>query len=112
MLIYRMISKEEWNQVKNQNYYEPEELERDGFIHFSFKEQLVGVANAVYKEFDELVVLEVDIDKLEYPDKLKVEDLYDYKVNYPHFYSKLNMSAVISDFLMINTDNGFEYSNA
>lgn len=111
MLIYRMISKEEWNQVKHQNYYEPEELDRDGFIHFSFKEQLVGVANAVYKEFDELVVLEVDVDKLNYPDKLKVEDLYDYKVNYPHFYSNLNTSAIVSEYLMKNTEKGYILSN-
>lgn len=38
-----MISKEEWNEVKRKKYDEPEELERDGFIHFVLKNDLSGL---------------------------------------------------------------------
>ncbi|MGX4686238.1 DUF952 domain-containing protein [Vagococcus sp. JNUCC 83] len=72
---------------------------------------MIEVANAIYKEFDELIVLEVDVDKLTYPNKLKIEDLYDYKVDYPHLYSILNMSAVISDFLLVTIDKEFQFGS-
>ena len=106
-----MIPKKDWEKNKSKAFYEPEELAKDGFIHFSFKNQLVGVANAVYKEFNELVVLEVDVDRLSYPETLSVEDLYGYNETYPHLYSRLNTSAIISEFLMKNTQQGYILTN-
>ena len=106
--IYRMLSEEDWHAHQFQKIYIPDELERDGFIHFSFKNQLVGVANAVYKNEDKLIVLEIDTDKLEHPDTLKIEDLYGYGEDYPHLYSGLNLSAVVSQFEMRNSELGFE----
>ena len=103
-----MLSEKDWNKNKTKNRYEPNELEKDGFIHFSFKDQLVSVANAIYKEYDKLIVLEIETEKLEYLETLKIEDLYNYGEEYPHLYSTLNTSAIVSQFEMINSEMGFE----
>lgn len=111
MLIYRMLSKKDWELNRDKEFYEPDELMKDGFIHFSFKHQLIEVANAVYQEFDELIVLEVDSEKLLNSEELKVEDLFNYGQDYPHLYGPLNISAIVSDFKMIKTEQGFEFKD-
>lgn len=103
-----MISEEDWDEVKGKTRYVPTELEKDGFIHFSFKNQLVEVANAVYKDYEKLIVLEIKTEKLENPDTLRIEDLYDYGEDYPHLYSSMNISSIVSQFEMKNSDKGFE----
>ena len=103
-----MLSEEDWNENKNKKIYSPNELETDGFIHFSFKNQLVNVANYIYKEYEKLIVLEIETEKLSCPEALKIEDLYNYGENYPHLYHALNISAIISQFEMINSDSGFK----
>ena len=110
LLIYRIISEKEWNENKNKQIYEPEELARDGFIHFSLKNQLIDVANAVYQEYEKLIVLEVDTEKLTHPESLKIEDLYHYGVDYPHLYSPLNLSAIVAQFEMVHLETGFQFN--
>lgn len=108
LLIYRMISEEDLDEIKGEIVYVPNELEKDEFIHFSFRNQLIEVANAIYQDYEKLIVLEIETEKLENPDTLRIEDLYDYGEEYPHLYSPLNLSAIISQFEMKNSDVGFK----
>ncbi|MBP2966881.1 DUF952 domain-containing protein, partial [Acinetobacter baumannii] len=89
--------------------YSPDELVKDGFIHFSFKNQLLDVANAVYKECEKLVILEIETEKLSCPKALKIEDLSNYGVEYPHLYHTLNTSAIVSQFTILNSNSGFKF---
>lgn len=111
MLIYRLLPEKEWYENKNKKIYHPRELETDGFIHFSFKHQLIQVANAIYKKYDKLIVLEIETEKLEHLEALKLEDLYGLAEDYPHLYNELNISAISDRFEIRKTGSGFELPN-
>jgi uncharacterized protein (DUF952 family) len=68
-------------------------LEDVGFIHCSYQDQVEMIANFVYPDWDdELVVLEIDPAKL--GDELKVESAFEAGIMFPHLYGPLPADAV------------------
>ena len=48
--IYKILTKSEFESLKNNNYFEGTKKDiDDGFIHFSKKDQLIGTLNKFYK---------------------------------------------------------------
>jgi uncharacterized protein (DUF952 family) len=75
-----------------------------GFIHCSFREQLEKVAGFLYADFtDELVVLEIDSDRIGAP--IRVENLDGGDELFPHIYGPLDVDAVV-DVLRLRRDSG------
>ena len=68
------------------------ELETDGFIHLSYPHQVIRVANAMYANEPNLVLLVIDPARL--LGELRLEDLYGMNEEFPHLYSALNLDAV------------------
>jgi uncharacterized protein (DUF952 family) len=64
----------------------------EGFIHCSFGHQVQGVADLRYRGRADVVLLEIDADRLVAP--VKVESL-DGGEAFPHIYGPLNRDAVI-----------------
>lgn len=108
MLIYHVIPNDEWKIVKTKTSYEPIDLEKEHFIHFSFKDKIEEVANGVYNDFSKLTILEVDSDKLVNADKFKVEDLFELGNEYPHLYAPLNLSAIVNTYEIVQQENLFK----
>lgn len=92
MLIYHIVEKEVWDALESE-LYSPVGLEREGFIHCSFKEQLSGVIERYYARGSELAVLEID------PQYLMSRVVNEPSTNeeiYPHIYGQINLSAVVA----------------
>ncbi|MFA9559521.1 DUF952 domain-containing protein [Evansella sp. AB-rgal1] len=91
-MILHIVDKEEWLIAKAKGIYVPSSLESDGFIHCSTKEQVVNVANFLFKGKDGLVLLCIDTNKVS--SNIIFEDLYDTGKLFPHIYGSLNTDAV------------------
>lgn len=108
MSIYHIISKQEWEIIKKEDFYRPVNFEEDGFIHLYYKGSIEDVANSVYSDYTELIILEVLIDKLENKQQLIIEDLLDDGIEYPHLYASLNLSAVKNTFELTQINGKFK----
>lgn len=68
-------------------------LDEVGFIHCSFPHQVEAVANRVYADWDEpLVLLELDPEQI--PAEIRVENLEGGTEGFPHIYGPLPTAAV------------------
>jgi uncharacterized protein (DUF952 family) len=69
-------------------------LEDQGFIHCSLRHQLRGVAEFLYSDADDLVVLVIDSEKV--PAPIRYEAPEPGAEKYPHIYGALSADAVTS----------------
>ncbi len=100
--IYHVISQIDWEDFKKSEFYAPDSLIHEGFIHFSFEEQIPGVIERYYKEQTGLLVIKVEINKLK--SKLEFERVPDTGL-FPHLYGKLNMDAVTGVYSISKDEN-------
>lgn len=70
-------------------------LADEGFIHASYENQVEGVANRFFADLDELVLLEIDRERVdvEVIDESPTGDPAD--EHFPHIYGPLSVSAVV-----------------
>ncbi len=102
--IYHICTKAEWNAVKQLgNDYVGGTLETEGFIHCSDKNQVIRVANHIFKDKKELVLLEIDPKKTNH--KIKYEDAGNGEL-FPHLYGPLNIEAVLREFNFNSNKDG------
>lgn len=106
MIIYHIIDESEKVDIK-QSHYSPKSLESDTFIHCSLKHQVAKVANNLFKDEACIYLLVIDSNKLEHPEKLVLEDLYNLNEDYPHYYAPLNTSAIIDTIELLKTNEEF-----
>lgn len=93
--IFHMLPKKDWEEAQEKGFYSPKSLENEGFIHFSHTDQIVSVANSLYKGREDLLLLRVYIPLLE--GELKEEPPLEAPMSgliFPHLYGKLNLNAV------------------
>jgi len=101
-LIYHITTRDASLQAHQTGVYRAESLTETGFIHFSQRHQVLGVANAFYTGRTDLVILVVD------PSCLQAELKYEPPAHpsaspaapgpenlFPHLYGPLNFDAVI-----------------
>lgn len=93
MLIYHIVLPEIWENFKDQEEYEAESLQTEGFIHCSFAEQLDGVLQRYYQGAEKVLILSLDAEKL--TSKLVNEASTNNEI-YPHIYGKINKSAIVA----------------
>jgi uncharacterized protein (DUF952 family) len=111
MKIYHIVLEKNWQPGQP---YRAESLSREGFIHLSRIDQVLGVANAFYTGQRGLVLLEVDVDRLTSELRWEApvhpstpahgtplpEDLF------PHLYGPLNPEAVLAAHTFEPGENG------
>ena len=89
-MMYRIETQERWQQALQQGEYVPDTFGEDGFIHCSALEEVVDVANNLYRGTQGLVLLCISQQLLQAETLWEpTEGLY-----YPHIYGPLNLSAV------------------
>jgi uroporphyrinogen-III synthase/uncharacterized protein (DUF952 family) len=86
--------------------YDDDSLATEGFIHCSFREQVVGVANAMFRGVGGLVLLEIDTARLRAP--VRVEAAEPGAPAFPHLYGPLNWDAVVAVRPFAEEPEGFE----
>lgn len=87
------MAKDKWNE--NEKEYAGDTLKKEGFIHCSTPDQVIEVANYMFKGRIDLQILVIDEKMVHAP--IKYEDAGNGKL-YPHIYGPLNTDAVISVF--------------
>jgi uncharacterized protein (DUF952 family) len=115
-MIYHITSREAWNQARQRGDYRAESLETDGFIHCSTEEQVVPVAEHLYKGDRDLYLLMIEPSLLSAdlkweppadgnpPPGVPEGDLF------PHIYGPINLDAVVKVFdLHTNPDGKYNF---
>ena len=106
-LIYHLTDKGAWENARPTGEYAAPSLAEEGFIHCSKDvPQLLQVAARLYPGETDLIVLDVDPDKLSAP--LKREPSRSGEI-YPHIYGKLNTDAVVRERVLLVNANGEHY---
>ncbi len=89
-VIYHLVAAGEWQQAGE--VYAPASLATEGFIHCSTAGQVPRVAAALFAARTDLLLVEIDPDRLEAP--LRWEDCYAAGERFPHLYGHLPRDAV------------------
>lgn len=87
MLVWHLVAPDAWPAA---GAYRPESLTSEGFVHFSFAEQVAGSANRHYTDAPALLAVAFDTDVI--PHRVEVEDLYGTGSAYPHVYGPIDVS--------------------
>lgn len=92
MIIYHITSRQEWSDQKTKSNYVPSGYAQFGFIHCSTEAQVWPVANNLFFGVRDLVVLQIDTNKLDVQPIF--ENLEGGSDLFPHLYHPLPTSAV------------------
>lgn len=94
-IIYHITTLAEWEQAKQQGFYEAASLPVEGFIHCSEEHQVAGVLQRYFAGKGPLVKLTIDTDKL--TSRLQRDFSPTMNEPFPHIYGRLNLDAVIKE---------------
>jgi len=83
----------EWASALRDDAYRPPSLAKEGFIHCSEPQQVVEVANRLFRGRHDLILLHIDVTKLTAGGRY--ENLEGGAELYPHIYGALNPGAVL-----------------
>ena len=93
-IIYKIISSDDWEQAKRLGLYSGSKDDlRDGFIHFSSKDQVEGTLKKHFNGQKGLLLLSINVTLL-LGNSLKWEVSRN-GAEFPHLYDDLNLNAVI-----------------
>jgi uncharacterized protein (DUF952 family) len=90
--ILHICPQPDWVYSLSAGGYRPPSLQSEGFIHCSTDAQVLGVANSLYRDVGDLVLLVINPRALTAP--LVYEDCYELGQDFPHIYGALNIEAV------------------
>ncbi len=91
-IIFHITSGSEWHKALQHGRYEAPSLAEAGFIHCSDRNQVVRVANHIYRNQTGLVLLHISPDKL--TSRVVYENLEGGQELFPHVYGFINIDAV------------------
>lgn len=90
--------------VRKSGEYCGDTLKIEGFIHCSTPEQVIEIANSIFKGTQKLILLVIDEKKV--VSEIRYEDCGN-KNLYPHIYGTLNLDAVIKTLDFSPNSNGY-----
>jgi uncharacterized protein (DUF952 family) len=99
--VFHLVAPADW---PARGEYRPASLGDQGFVHLSFADQVEGVANAIYRDAPDLVVVELDPAAL--TAEVRVEDSYGEGVAYPHAYGAIPVAAAVAVHPLVRTADG------
>ena len=103
-MIYHLAFKPDWEAARASQEYRAESLALEGFIHCSKDHsQAVEVANRLFQGRDDMLVLELDTNRLVSPIKHEPSRS---GVVYPHIYGPVNTDAVVGELNLIIGEDG------
>jgi uncharacterized protein (DUF952 family) len=90
-IIFHIAQRQQWEQAKFLGSYSTDSLETEGFIHCSKPTQIITVANRLFSNQKELVLLFIDSDKVQPEILYEAAEIGEF---FPHIYGELNIDAV------------------
>jgi uncharacterized protein (DUF952 family) len=103
--IYHFTTESWWAKWKDQNYFETENLQQEGFIHCCTKDQIKLVYQNYFLGAKDILLLLIDASLLN--SELKYELSTDNQY-FPHIYGSVNRNAIVNVILpgeFINVQN-------
>lgn len=92
--IYHITSNKAYENAKASGHYISPTFADDGFIHCSYRHQVLRVANTRFRGIDGLVLLGIDKNKID--DDIIDENLEGGEELFPHIYGPLPIDAVVT----------------
>ncbi len=92
-MIVHITTRADWESAQVLGEYRLDTLEKEGFIHCSNPDQVLGPANEFFHGRQDLVLLLIDPARL--TADLVYEDTHAAGMAFPHIYGPLNLDAVI-----------------
>lgn len=93
--IFHIVAEPDWRAACARGSYRPPSLEQEGFVHFSYRDQVARTANARFADRTDLLVIEVDPARLAQP--VVDEDLYGSDEDFPHVYGEIPVTAAVAE---------------
>jgi len=93
-LLFHIAEQKDIERARQLGQYAPEAFVRESFIHCSYAEQVIAVANRLFTGRHDLVLLEIDPQKLSCP--VVDENLEGGMELYPHVYGPLPIAAIVA----------------
>ena len=93
-MLFHIATQVDAERGKRTGTYIPDAFGREGFIHCSYAEQVIQVANRLFAGRRDLVLLEIDPQKLSCP--VVDENLEGGMELFPHIYGHVPMAAVLA----------------
>jgi uncharacterized protein (DUF952 family) len=90
--ILHITGQKDWQKALEEGAYLADTLAEQGFIHCCLDSQLEGVLREWFAGATDLVLLEIESDRLASP--LKFESTPDGQEKFPHVYGPINLEAV------------------
>lgn len=102
--IYHFTERETYQSAQSQGFYKPRSFEKDGFIHCSNREQVLHVANFIAPKDGDLLLLEIDTEKVKA--EIIHENLEGGDRLFPHIYGPLHLLAItkVWKFALMNNE--------
>ena len=94
MRLFHILQRPAWAAALAAGSYRPPSLADEGFVHFSFAEQVAGTANARFRDVPDLIVLEFDAARI--GADVVVEDSYGSGTAFPHVYAPIPVAAAVA----------------
>ncbi|MDB4960582.1 MAG: hypothetical protein JWP01_581 [Myxococcales bacterium] len=102
MALFHITTCAAWESAQAHGEYSAPSLATEGFIHLSEDRQWLVTANRFYCGVRDLVLLEIDADRLSAEVRREPAD----GDHYPHLYGALNLDAVTGVFALPLDDDG------
>jgi len=93
MMIFHITKRIEWEEAVRAGEYRAASLSDEGFIHCSTPKQVVRVANVLFAGQWGLVLLCIDVEKLQA--EVRYENCEGGADRFPHVYGSINLEAVV-----------------
>ena len=88
-MILHIATRQEWENAQSLGIYRTRSLDTQGFIHCSYPDQLVRVANFLFHGHNDLVLLVIESNRVH--SDVREDEGPD---TYPHIYGPLNLDSV------------------
>jgi len=95
MHIFHITERSNWQEAKQDALYEGDTLSADGYIHCCLFEQIEDVLLNWFKGKRDLLILEIDPEKLISP--IEYENPDGGQEKFPHVYGPINLDAVVNE---------------
>jgi glutathione S-transferase len=107
--LFHIALREDWEEAVESGSYRistrGRRLDEVGYIHLSFAHQVKGVADRWYGDAGELLLLELDPDRLSGP--VRVEAVPGSPERFPHLYGEITPDAVVIADRLVAGPGGF-----
>ncbi len=92
--LFHITTAEEAKAARESGTYEPLGFAREGFVHCSFREQVLATAARLFRGREDLVLLTIDPRAV--GAEVRVENLEGGTEDFPHVYGRLPWTAVLA----------------